>query len=309
MDKEANMWSIQNIPRERNHTEIFPEDFFGLQLTRIVEFQIDLVPGAAPVAKTPYRLSPSELQELSRKLRELLSKGLIRLSLSLWSAPRLFIKKKDGSMRTRVSWDTYLPLVEFSYNNSYHTSINDEPFKALYGRKYRLPLCWLETVDRQLTRLDVIQETNDKITTIKERLKTTRSRQKSYVDNRRKPLEFQIGDQVLLKVLSKVGLVTYQLELRQKLRGIYDVFHVSNLKKSLTDKTLVVPLEELHITDKLQFIDKPLEIMDHYVKRPKHSRIPIVKVRWNAQRGLEFTWKREDKLKRKYPHLFLSAHN
>ncbi|GJW29083.1 hypothetical protein Tco_0045958 [Tanacetum coccineum] len=104
MDKEANMWSIQNIPRERNHTEIFPKDFSGLQLTRIVEFQIDLVPGAAPVAKTPYRLLPSELQELSRKLRELLSKGLIRLSLSLWSAPRLFIKKKDGSMRTRIDY-------------------------------------------------------------------------------------------------------------------------------------------------------------------------------------------------------------
>ncbi|GKC39796.1 hypothetical protein Tco_1052180 [Tanacetum coccineum] len=83
MDKEANMWSIQNIPRERNHTKVFPEDFSGLQLTRIVEFRIDLVPGATPVAKTPYHLAPSELQELSMKLRELLSKGLIRLSLSL----------------------------------------------------------------------------------------------------------------------------------------------------------------------------------------------------------------------------------
>ncbi|GJZ78408.1 putative reverse transcriptase domain-containing protein [Tanacetum coccineum] len=136
------------------------------------------------------------------------------------------------------SWDTHLPLVEFSYNNSYHTSIKCAPFEALYGRKCRSPLCWLETRDRQLTRLDIIQETVDKITEIKERLKTARSRQKSYADNRRKPLEFQVGDQVLLKVspwkgiihfgkrgklnsrytrpfkvLDKVGSVAYRLEL------------------------------------------------------------------------------------------------
>ncbi|GJV80470.1 putative reverse transcriptase domain-containing protein [Tanacetum coccineum] len=111
------------------------------------------------------------------------------------------------------------------------------------------------------------------------------------------------------KVLSKVGLVTYQLELPQKPCGIHDVFHVLNLKKFLTDEMLVVSLEELHITNKPQFIDKPLEIMDHWVKGPNHSQIPIVKVRWNSLRGLEFTWKREDKIKRKYPHLFSSAHN
>ncbi|GJR92803.1 hypothetical protein Tco_0264977 [Tanacetum coccineum] len=174
------------------------------------------------------------------------------------------------------SWDTHLPLVEFSYNNSYHTSIKCAPFEALYGRKYRSPLCWLEMGDRQLIRLDIIQEIVEKITAIKERLRTARSRQKSYTDNHRKPLEFQIGDNVLLKVspwkgmihfgkqgklnpryighfkvLKKIGLVSYRLELLQELSGIHDVFHVSNLKKCLTDETLVVPLEELHITHKL----------------------------------------------------------
>ncbi|GKF23808.1 putative nucleotidyltransferase, ribonuclease H, partial [Tanacetum coccineum] len=107
------------------------------------------------------------------------------------------------------TWDTHLPLVEFSYNNSYHTSIKCVPFEALYGRKYRSPLCWLEMGDRQLTRLDIIQEIVDKITAIKERLRTARSRQKIYADNHRKPLEFQIGDNVLLKVSPWKGMIRF----------------------------------------------------------------------------------------------------
>nr|GEV49928.1 putative reverse transcriptase domain-containing protein [Tanacetum cinerariifolium] len=166
------------------------------------------------------------------------------------------------------SWDIHLPMVEFSYNNSYHTSIKCAPFEALYGRKCRSPLCWLETGDRQLTRLDIIQETIDKIMEIKERLKTARSRQKSYANNRKKLLEFQVEDQVPLKVSSwkgtirfrkrrklnprytgpfkvlyKVGSVAYRLKLPQELSGIHNVFHVSNLKKCLTDEMLVVPLK------------------------------------------------------------------
>ncbi|GKB15185.1 hypothetical protein Tco_0849108 [Tanacetum coccineum] len=158
-----------------------------------------------------------------------------------------------------------------------------------------------------IDKTNIIQETFDKITTIKERLKTARSRHKSYADNCMKPLEFQVGDQVLLKVspwkgtirfrkrgkltprytgpfkvLGKVSSVAYRLELQQELSGIHNVFHVSNLKKCLTDETLVVPLKELKITNKLQLIEEQLEIMDREVKRLKQSRIPIVKVRWNS---------------------------
>ncbi|GKD31666.1 putative reverse transcriptase domain-containing protein, partial [Tanacetum coccineum] len=142
-----------------------------------------------------------------------------------------------------------------------------------------------EMGDRQLIRLKIIQETVDKITTIKERLRTARSRQKSYADNRRKPLE--------------ISPIAYRLELPQELSEIHDVFHVSNLKKCLTDETLAVPLKELHITNKLQFIEEPLEIMDREVKRLKHNRIPIVKVQWNSRRGPEFTCERKDEIKRK----------
>nr|KAJ0218554.1 hypothetical protein LSAT_V11C300139710 [Lactuca sativa] len=105
--------------------------------------------------------------------------------------------------------DTHLPLIEFSYNNGYHTSIQCAPYEALYGRKCRSPLCWTEIGDRQLTRLELIQETSDKIAIIKDRLKAARDRQKSYADNRRKPLEFQVGDKVLLKVSPWKGLVRF----------------------------------------------------------------------------------------------------
>ena len=98
------------------------------------------------------------------------------------------------------NWDSHLPLIEFSYNNSYHSSIEAAPFEALYGHKCRTPVCWAEIGESQLSGPDIVQETTDKITQIKERLKTARDRQKSYADNRRKPLEFQIGDKVLLKV-------------------------------------------------------------------------------------------------------------
>ncbi|GKD47170.1 putative reverse transcriptase domain-containing protein [Tanacetum coccineum] len=156
------------------------------------------------------------------RFQRLLQKALgIQLDMSIAYHPQTdgqserTIQTLEDMLRACVidlggSWDTHLPLVEFSYNNSYHTSIKCAPFEALYGRKCRSPLCWLETGDRQLTRLDVIQETVDKITVIKERLKTARSRQKSYSDNHKKPLEFQVRDQVLLKVSPWKGMIRFE---------------------------------------------------------------------------------------------------
>nr|GEZ58123.1 hypothetical protein [Tanacetum cinerariifolium] len=141
------------------------------------------------------------------------------------------------------SWDTHLPLVEFSYNNSYHKSI---------------------------------------------KLKTARSRQKSYVDKRRKPLEFKVGDRVLLKELS----------------CIHDMFYVSNLKKCLAELDTQVPLEEIKIDENLCFVEEPIEIVERNIKKLKRRRIPLVKVRWNSQQGAEYTWEQEDQFKTKYPHLF-----
>ncbi|GJS14302.1 putative reverse transcriptase domain-containing protein, partial [Tanacetum coccineum] len=181
------------------------------------------------------------------------------------------------------------------------------PFEALYGRKCRSPVCWSEVGDSQLTGPELIHETTEKIIQIKNRLLTARSQQKSYTDVRRKPMEFDVGDMVMLKIIERIGLVAYRLELPKKLRSIHNTFHVSNLKKCLADENLVIPLEEIQLDDKLHFIEEPVEIIDREVKRLKQSRIPIVKVRWNSRRGPKFTWEREDFFIRKYPHLFPST--
>nr|GEY37776.1 putative reverse transcriptase domain, ribonuclease H-like domain, aspartic peptidase domain protein [Tanacetum cinerariifolium] len=201
------------------------------------------------------------------------------------------------------SWDRHLPLVEFSYNNTYHASFKAAPFEALYGRKCRSPVCWSEVGDSQFTGPELIHEITEKIVQIKNRLLTVRSRQKSYAYITHKPMEFEVGDMVMLKVLhwkgvirlgkhgklspryigpfkiiERIGPVAYKLELPEKLYGIHNTFHVSNLKKCLADENLVIPLEEVQLDDKFHFIEEPVEIMDREVKQLKQIRIPIVKV-------------------------------
>ncbi|GJY72203.1 putative reverse transcriptase domain-containing protein [Tanacetum coccineum] len=179
-------------------------------------------------------------------------------------------------------WVNHLPLVEFSYNNSYHASIKAAPFEALYGRKCRSLVCWTEVGEAQILSPELIQETTEKIIQIKQRMQAARDRQKSYADLKHKPMEFQVGDKVMLKVLPWKGVVcfgkwgklnpkyvgpfkvlemvrevAYELELPKELSRVHNTFHVSNLKKCNADEPLVVPLDR--------------------VKRLKRSWIPLVK--------------------------------
>nr|GEV55849.1 putative reverse transcriptase domain-containing protein [Tanacetum cinerariifolium] len=158
--------------------------------------------------------------------------------------------------------------------------------------------------DAQLTGPKIIHETTEKIVQIKIRIQAARDRQKSYANLKRKPMDFQVGDRVMLKELSKLGDVSYRFEPPQQLSRVYNTFHVSNLKKCLSDESLVIPLEELRVDDKLHFVEETVEVMDCEIKQLKRSPIPIIKVRWNSKRGSELTWEREDQFKQKYPYLF-----
>ena len=108
----------------------------------------------------------------------------------------------------------------------------------------------------------------------------------------------------LFDILARIGLVAYKLKLPQELSNVHPNFHVSNLKKCLSDETLAIPLDEIEINESLNFMVELVELVDKEVKRTKQSCIPIVKVRWNANRGPEFTWEPKDQMKQKYPHLF-----
>ncbi|GJV13213.1 putative reverse transcriptase domain-containing protein [Tanacetum coccineum] len=177
-------------------------------------------------------------------------------------------------------------LIEFLFI-SYHTSIKCAPFEALYRRKCRSPVIWTEVGESQLIGPEIVQETTKKIIQIRERLKMARSRQKSYPDKRRKPLEFKVGDRVLLKVspwkgvvrfgrkgkltpryvgpfeiVKRVGPVAYRLKLPQELSYVHNTFHVSNLKKFLAEPDVQVPLDEIEIDENLCFVEEPIEIVD-----------------------------------------------
>nr|GEX69263.1 putative reverse transcriptase domain-containing protein [Tanacetum cinerariifolium] len=420
MEKKSEDKRLEDIPLVREFSDVFPEDLHGLPPVRQVEFQIDLIPEAAPVARAPYRLAPLEMQELSDQLQELadrgedqetafqllkqklyeapilalpegnddfvvycdvshqglgavlmqrekviayasrqlkpnkenytthdLELGVVVFSLNIWRHylisqlelladydyeiryhPRkvnvvvdaLSLKERIKPLRVRTiqtledmlrscvidfgkGWERHLPMVEFSYNNSYHASIKAASFEALYGRKCRSPVCWAEVGDVQLTEPEIIHETTKKIVQIQQCLKAARDRQGSYANVRRKPLEFQVRDRVMLKVsprkviiqfgkqeklnpryigpfkiLERIGPVAYKLKLLKELRNVHSTFHVSNRKKCLSDESLVIPMKELRLDDKLNFVEEPVEVMDREVKQLKQSRIPIVKM-------------------------------
>ena len=233
------------------------------------------------------------------------------------------------SLSWKSQWDKHLPLVEFSYNNSYHASIRMAPFEALYGRPCRSPLHWQELGDSKLIESDLIQECTDKIKVIQENMKVAQQRQKQYADKRRKVLEFDDGDHVFLKVSptkgvfrfgkrgklkpryigpfqinSRVGRAAYQLALPPELAGVHDVFHVSLLRKYVHDPSHVIDHHPLKIHQDLSYEEEPIQVVDFKTKQLRNKVIPLVKVLWRHGSKEECTWESEQDMRAKYPDLF-----
>ncbi|KAI3505152.1 hypothetical protein L1887_27074 [Cichorium endivia] len=227
------------------------------------------------------------------------------------------------------SWDIHLPLVEFSYNNSYHSSIGMAPFEALYGRKCRTPVCWVEAGEKQFAGPEIVQQTTDKVKVIWERLKSAQDRQKSYADKKRRPIEFQVGDKVMLKVspwkgvirfgkrgklsprflgpfkvLERIGSQAYQLDLPPELQGIHNTFHVCYLRKCLAEEENVIPLSDIQVNDEVRYTEEPVSILDRKTKKLRQKEVGLVKIQWKHRGGANMTWEPENEMRRRYPHLF-----
>ncbi|RZC11704.1 Transposon Tf2-9 polyprotein, partial [Glycine soja] len=205
-------------------------------------------------------------------------------------------------LEQKESWESFLPLIEFTYDNSFHSTIGMVPYEALYGRRCRTPLCWLEPGEGLTLGPKVVQQTTEKVKLIEERMRTAQSRQKSYHDKRRKDLEFEVGDHVFLRVtpwtgagralksrkltprfigpfqiLKRVGPLAYQIALPPSLSNLHNVFHVSQVRKYIRDPSHVIELDDVQVKENLTYETLPLRIEDRRTKHLRGKEISLVK--------------------------------
>ncbi|KAG8474462.1 hypothetical protein CXB51_031417 [Gossypium anomalum] len=227
------------------------------------------------------------------------------------------------------SWERYLPLIEFAYNNSFQSSIKMAPYEALYGRKCRTLLFWTELSESKIFGVDLIKDAEQKVLIISESLKATSDRQKSYADLKRKDIEYRIGDKVFLKVSpwkkvlrfgrkgklsprfigpyevsERIGPVAYKLILPPELEKIHNVFHVSMLRRYRSDPSHIISPAEIEIKSDLSYEEEPIRILAREMKELRNKKVPLVKVLWLKHGIEEATWETKNSMKERYPNLF-----
>ncbi|XP_040932061.1 uncharacterized protein [Gossypium hirsutum] len=236
---------------------------------------------------SPYAMHPGgnklyrDLRELywwpglKREVTDYLAKLYVAEIARLHGVPVSSISDRDP----RGSWENYLPLVEFVYNNSYQSSIRMAPYEALYGHRCRTPTCWTELGERRILGPELIADTEDK----------------------GKLSPRFIGP---CRILKRVGPVAYQLELPPELEGIHDVFHVSMLKRYRSNPSHVVPVEEIKVRPDLPIEEESIQILEGDVKVLRKKFVPLVKVLWRNHVAEEATWEPEEAMRHQYPYLF-----
>ncbi|XP_012567475.1 uncharacterized protein [Cicer arietinum] len=176
------------------------------------------------------------------------------------------------------------------------------PYEALYGRKCQTPLCWYQDGENLMVGPELVQQTTKKVRQIQERMRTTQSRQKSYADRHRRPLEFQEDEHVFLRVTSTTGVVAYQIALPPNLANLHDVFHVSQLRKYMADPSHIIAPDDIQLKENFTFEVPPISIVDRTTKHMRGKEIPLVKVIWN-QTTWDATLELEEKMRELYPDL------
>ena len=227
------------------------------------------------------------------------------------------------------SWEKHLPLVEFSYNNSFHTSIGMSPYEALYGRPCRTPLCWTQEGELSMLGPEIVEETTEKIQFLKDKMKEAHDRQKSYAEKGRKHLEFEVDDLVylkmitlkgmtrvagrrkldprylgLLRIIERVGAVAYKLNFPLAMNAFHNVFHVSQLRKCLTDQDIVLPEIPRDLGKNLTLETRPVRVVDRTEKVTRTKKVPMIKVVWEINGKDVITWETEARMKAEYPEWY-----
>jgi hypothetical protein len=216
------------------------------------------------------------------------------------------------------SWDKNLSWAKFSYNNSYQESLKMAPFEALYGQQCRTPLNWIEPGEKAIFGLDIVVLAEATVRRIQENLKATKLRQESYANKRCRPLQFEVGDHVYLKVspmkgmkrfgvkgklspryiepfpiLEKCGKVAHKLELPPSLAGVHDIFHVSQLKKCLKAPVDIVLPKVAPLKTDLTYLKHPIKILDQKSRVTRRKTIKFYKIQWSNHTVEEATWESE----------------
>ncbi|XP_016737781.2 uncharacterized protein [Gossypium hirsutum] len=348
--------AVRDIKIVKNFLDAFPDKLLGLPPNREVEFGIELLPEIQVKPRWIEQIKGNQLKDdslgtrfqqiksgealdfgLNRevKLAKLYVSKIVRLQgvpISIISDRDLrftsqFWKKLHEALAT--SREDYLQLAEFSYNNSYQSSVQMAPYDALYGHRCRTPTCWTELGERRVLGPELISDTKHKVRKIRDRLKPASDRQKSYTDLKRKEIEYSVEDLVFLKVspwkkvlrfgqkgklglrfigpyriLKSVGPFSYQLELPPELVQIHYTFYVSMLRRYRSDPAHIVSTKEIKARPTLTLVEEPDQFLDRDVKVLRRKLVPVVKVLWRNHSSKEATWEPDEAMRQQYPIYF-----